>query len=364
MTVSFITHVTGARPNFPKAGPVIKALSELGIQQRLIHTGQHYDDKMSEIFFRELELPRPDQNLGVGSGKHGEQTARAMILLEEEFLANPPALVIVYGDINSTVAASLVAAKLQIPVAHVEAGLRSFDRSMPEEVNRLVTDQLSDLLFATSPDAIAHLANEGVDAEKIHFVGNPMIDTLLANLEKATLDSRSFDFSIPEKFAIVTLHRPSNVDDDELSKVIVNALNEIADLIPLIVPLHPRGRAQLEALGFGQSKNVQLVDPLGYLDFVTLMRTATAVITDSGGVQEETTILNVPCLTLRKNTERPITISHGTNRLVEPSDLVAEVSRVLEGKAVDPVYPPLWDGQAGKRIAKVIAEYLQSPAKN
>ena len=364
MSVNFVTHVTGARPNFPKAGPVIRALSALGIQQRLIHTGQHYDDKMSEIFFRELELPRPDENLGVGSGKHGEQTARAMILLEEEFLANPPALVIVYGDINSTVAASLVAAKLQIPVAHVEAGLRSFDRAMPEEVNRLVTDQLSDLLFATSPDAIAHLANEGVDADKIHFVGNPMIDTLLANLDKATLELRNFDFAIPEKFAIVTLHRPSNVDDESLSREIVNALNEISNLIPLVVPLHPRGRAQLEALGFGQSDNVHLVDPLGYLDFVTLMRNATAVITDSGGVQEETTILNVPCLTLRKNTERPITITHGTNRLVEPSDLVAEVKKVLLGKSGDPIYPPLWDGNAGHRIAKVIAEFLPSLTKD
>ena len=363
MAVNFVTHVTGARPNFPKAGPVIRALSALGIQQRLIHTGQHYDDKMSEIFFRELELPRPDKNLGVGSGMHGEQTARAMILLEEEFMANRPSLVIVYGDINSTVAASLVAAKLQIPVAHVEAGLRSFDRAMPEEVNRLVTDQLSDLLFATSPDAIAHLANEGVDADKIHFVGNPMIDTLLANLSKATLDLRKFDFIVPEKFAIVTLHRPSNVDDKSLSRDIVNALNEISELIPLIVPLHPRGRAQLESLGFGQSSNVQLVDPLGYLDFVTLMRNATAVITDSGGVQEETTILNVPCLTLRKNTERPITISHGTNRLVEPSDLVMVVNKILVGQSGEPIYPPLWDGQAGHRIAKIIADFLPANIK-
>jgi UDP-N-acetylglucosamine 2-epimerase (non-hydrolysing) len=287
-----------------------------------------------------------------------------MILLEEEFMSNPPSLVIVYGDINSTVAASLVAAKLQIPVAHVEAGLRSFDRTMPEEVNRLVTDQLSDLLFATSPDAIAHLANEGLDAKKIHFVGNPMIDTLLANLDKATLDLRKFDFIVPEKFAIVTLHRPSNVDDESLSRDIVNALNEISELIPLVVPLHPRGRAQLESLGFGQSNNVQIVDPLGYLDFVTLMRNATAVITDSGGVQEETTILNVPCLTLRKNTERPITISHGTNRLVEPRDLVTEVKRVLIGKNSDPIYPPLWDGHAGHRIAKIISEYLHPLVKD
>jgi UDP-N-acetylglucosamine 2-epimerase (non-hydrolysing) len=227
-----------------------------------------------------------------------------------------------------------------------------------------VTDQLSGLLFATSPDAIAHLANEGVDADKIHFVGNPMIDTLLANLDKATLELRNFDFAIPEKFAIVTLHRPSNVDDESLSRDIVNALNEIAELVPLVVPLHPRGRAQLEALGFGQSENVHLVDPLGYLDFVTLMRNATAVITDSGGVQEETTILNVPCLTLRKNTERPITISHGTNRLVEPSDLVAEVKKVLLGQSGEPVYPPLWDGNAGHRIAKVIAEFLPSLTKD
>jgi UDP-N-acetylglucosamine 2-epimerase (non-hydrolysing) len=268
-------------------------------------------------------------------------------------------MVIVYGDINSTVAASLVAAKLQIPVAHVEAGLRSFDRAMPEEVNRLVTDQLSDLLFATSPDAIAHLANEGIAPEKIHFVGNPMIDTLLANLEKATLAARKFDFEIPEKFAIVTLHRPSNVDDEALSREIVSVLNEISELVPLLVPLHPRGRAQLEALGFGQSKNVNIVDPLGYLDFVSLMRNATAVITDSGGVQEETTILNVPCLTLRNNTERPITISHGTNRLVKPSDLVKEIKGILKAQQSDPIYPPLWDGQAGTRIAKVIAEFLE-----
>ena len=364
MPDNFITHVTGARPNFPKAGPVIRALSSLGIQQRLIHTGQHYDDKMSEIFFRELDLPRPDQNLGVGSGKHGEQTARTMILLEEEFLTNPPALVVVYGDINSTVAASLVAAKLQIPIAHVEAGLRSFDRSMPEEINRLVTDQLSDLLFVTSPEAIAHLASEGIDAKNIHFVGNPMIDTLLENLDKATLSLRHFDFDIPEQFAIVTLHRPSNVDNESLSKEIVAALNKSAEMVPLLVPLHPRGRAQLEELGFGASANITIVDPLGYLDFVALMRNAKAVITDSGGVQEETTMLDVPCLTLRKNTERPVTISHGTNRLVDPCDLVDEVSKVLFSQKSAPVYPPLWDGHAGQRIAKIVADYLPSLTAN
>jgi UDP-N-acetylglucosamine 2-epimerase (non-hydrolysing) len=354
----FVTHVTGARPNFPKAGPVVNALRALGIKQRLIHTGQHYDDKMSEIFFRELNLPKPDVNLGVGSGKHGVQTAKTMILLEEEFTDHRPSLVIVYGDINSTVAASIVAAKMGIPIAHVEAGLRSFDRDMPEEINRIVTDQLADLLFATSPEAIGYLAREGVDPGKIHFVGNPMIDTLLSNLDKTDLNLRRFEFEIPENFAVATLHRPSNVDNEDETKAIVKALHDVANLLPIIVPLHPRGKAALEKFSFSKHANITIVEPLGYLDFIALVRKSKMVITDSGGVQEETTILRVPCLTLRKNTERPITITSGSNRLVGTNNLVSVVETILETPSVEFSVPPFWDGNAGLRIGSIIQEWL------
>lgn len=355
---SSVLHVTGARPNFPKAAPVIRALDALGVPQVLVHTGQHYDDRMSDIFFTELELPRPDVNLGVGSGTQARQTAAIMVAIEDVLVEREPAMVVVYGDVNSTVAAALVAAKLQVPLAHVEAGLRSFDLSMPEEINRMVTDRLADLLLATSADAIAHLAREGVPADRIHLVGNPMIDTLLAAKDR-------FDTSVPGRFgldgryAVATLHRPGNVDDPADAAALVAAVHQVADRLPVVLPLHPRGRARMEQAGLLDHPGMTVIDPQGYLDFMSLVQSAAVVVTDSGGVQEETTVLGVPCLTLRPNTERPVTITHGTNQLVRREHLADAVDAVLASGRPDtwPV-PPLWDGRAGERIAAVIAEQL------
>jgi len=359
-----LLHVTGARPNFPKAAPVIAALAAAGVRQRLVHTGQHYDDRMSEIFFRELDLPRPDVNLGVGSGTHAQQTAALMVGLEEEFLQTRPELVVVYGDVNSTLAAAVTAAKLGFPVAHVEAGLRSFDMSMPEEINRIVTDRLSDLLFCTSPDAIAHLAREGVDPDRIHLVGNPMIDTLLANLDRLDAERARESLGLPERYLVATLHRPGNVDDPESAGALVALMQSVASRADIVLPLHPRGRAVLEALGIGDHPRIHVVEPLGYLDFISLVRGSAAVITDSGGVQEETTMLGVPCLTLRPNTERPITITHGTNRLASADNLLALLDTALDEGIESRVTPPLWDGRSGERIAHVILDWLdaQEPA--
>lgn len=357
-----IVHVTGARPNFPKAAPVIRALDALGIRQVLVHTGQHYDPVMSEVFFQQLGLPEPDVNLGVGSGTHAHQTAKVMTELEDMFIAERPDLVVVYGDVNSTVAASLVAAKLNIPIAHVEAGLRSFDRTMPEEVNRIVTDSLADLLFTTSPDANVHLGAEGVSADKIHFVGNPMIDTLLANLDKFDAEAARAQLGLKGPYIVATLHRPANVDDPAQAAAIVKALHEVADRTPVVIPLHPRGRASFESAGLMDHAGVMVIDPLGYVEFIGLVRGALAVITDSGGVQEETTMLAVPCLTLRPNTERPVTITHGTNQLVTQHDLLARLEPIIDGtRTSDGVTPPLWDGHAGERIAAVIRSTLTQP---
>nr|WP_021598382.1 UDP-N-acetylglucosamine 2-epimerase (non-hydrolyzing) [Actinomadura madurae] len=365
-------HVLGARPNFVKAAPVISALRAAGAEQTVIHTGQHYDARMSEIFFDELGLPEPDVNLGVGSGGHAEQTAALMIGLEREFTGRSPALAIVYGDVNSTIAAALVAAKLHIPVAHVEAGLRSFDMTMPEEVNRRVTDQLSALCFVTSPEGIGHLAAEGVPVERTHLVGNPMIDTLLANLDSFDTAAVREAHGLPERYVLATMHRPANVDAPETAAVLVRHLHGVADLADLVIPVHPRGRANLLAAGLDEHAGVHILEPLGYVDFIAAVRGAAAVVTDSGGLQEETTILGVPCLTVRPNTERPITITHGTNRLVTFKDLVPGVRKCLDGgpggssplsdgesgAGAGDRRPPLWDGQAGPRIAEVIMEYL------
>src|SRR5216683_406063 len=311
-----ITHVLGARPNFVKAAPVIRALAGLGHPQKVIHTGQHYDERMSEVFFVQLGLPRPDVNLGVGSGSHAQQTAAVMIGLEREFTEISPSLVVVYGDVNSTLGAALVAAKLGIPLAHVEAGLRSFDDSMPEEINRRLTDQLCALLFATSPEAIGHLANEGVAVNSVHLVGNPMIDTLVANLERFDTGAARSARGLPERYVVATLHRPANVDDPVVAAELVKALHEVAAEIDVIIPVHPRGRAALDEAGLSTHERIHACEPLGYLEFMALVRGATAVVTDSGGVQEETTLLRVPCLTLRPSTERPVTITSGSNRLV------------------------------------------------
>ncbi len=356
-----VVHITGARPNFPKAAPVIRALAARGVDQRLVHTGQHYDDRLSEIFFRELDLPAPDVNLGVGSGTHAEQTAAVMVELERLFTAAIPDLVVVYGDVNSTVAAALVAAKLSVPVGHVEAGLRSFDMRMPEEVNRRLTDQLSELLFVTSADAIGHLAREGAAAEHIHFVGNPMIDTLLTHLDRFDPGPVRERLGIPKQYAVATLHRPSNVDEEAAARDLVEVLHGAAQRMQLVIPLHPRGRRRLVSLGLEAHPGVTLLDPLGYLDFISLVRGATAVLTDSGGVQEETTVLGVPCLTLRPNTERPVTITNGTNRLVDVTTLLPALDAVLEHPADEqwPV-PPLWDGRAGPRIADITVDWLRA----
>ncbi|WP_433370933.1 non-hydrolyzing UDP-N-acetylglucosamine 2-epimerase [Streptosporangium sp. CA-115845] len=356
-----VLHVLGARPNFVKAAPVVRALTELGVRQGIIHTGQHYDALMSDVFFADLGLPEPIANLGVGSGSHARQTAALLVGLEDVVLEQRPTLVVVYGDVNSTLAAILVCAKLHVPTAHVEAGLRSFDREMPEEVNRVVTDALSDILFATSPDALSHLAAEGVDPARVHLVGNPMIDSLfsaLDHLDPAPVRSR---LGLPERYGVATLHRPGNVDDPVSAKELVEAVLSVSERLPIVVPLHPRGRTRLAEAGLVDTEKLRIVDPLGYVDFLSLVRGATLVVTDSGGVQEETTMLGVPCLTVRPNTERPITITHGTNRLVTPAQLPAAADLALADGAATPSgeLPPLWDGKAGPRIARVIENWLR-----
>lgn len=348
-------HVVGARPNFIKAAPVIAALGALGVPQRIVHTGQHYDPLMSDVFFEDLGIPAPDVSLGVGSGTQAHQTAALLTALEDAFHAHRPARVVVYGDVNSTLAAALVCAKSLIPLAHVEAGLRSFDPTMPEEVNRRVTDTLSDLLFVTSPEGIDNLAREGVDPGRVHLVGNPMIDTLLAHLPRFDPGPIRARLGIPERYAVATLHRPANVDTPEAARRLVGALRELADRVPVVLPLHPRGRAMLGEAGLHELSSVQVIEPLGYLDFLSLVRGAALVVTDSGGIQEETTVLRIPCLTLRPNTERPITISHGTNRLVTPDTLGSLVDLALRGGITAPAEgPPLWDGHAGERIAAIL----------
>lgn len=358
-----ISHIVGARPNFMKAAPVLAGLDALGAAQRLVHTGQHYSDELSTIFFRELELPQPDVNLDVGSGSHGQQTGALMIALERELVAHRPALLVVYGDINSTLAASIVAAKLGILIAHVEAGLRSFDRSMPEEINRVVTDAIADILLTTSPEAEGHLRHEGVNVDRIHFVGNPMIDTLLRHRARFDADRLRTRYGLSGPYGVVTLHRPSNVDDPLAAKRMGDAIRGLAALVPLVVPLHPRGRDRLATAGLVDGPKMQVIEPLGYIDFISLVSGAAVVATDSGGIQEETTVLGVPCLTLRPNTERPITISHGTNRLVEPEDLVAAASEVLRRGPVEGRTPPLWDGHAGPRIAAILNNRVAALAR-
>jgi UDP-N-acetylglucosamine 2-epimerase (non-hydrolysing) len=349
-------HIVGARPNFMKAAPVVQALDDIGHRPTLVHTGQHYDREMSDIFFGELGLPEPELNLGVGSGSHAVQTADLMVALEKVLGELAPSRVVVYGDINSTLAASVVAAKLHIPVAHVEAGLRSFDRSMPEEINRIVTDAISDMHFVTSPEAMAHLADEGRPESGMHFVGNPMIDTLLRFRDSLDIAGAAARFQISGRYGVATLHRPSNVDDPGVAAGLVEALAGVSGRLPLIIPLHPRGRQTLIEAGLGAVPGIEVVDPVGYLDFMALMAGSSLVLTDSGGIQEETTILGIPCLTLRENTERPITVSMGTNQLVgsDPERIVTAATDALTNPRPG-VSPPLWDGNAGRRIADVLS---------
>jgi UDP-N-acetylglucosamine 2-epimerase (non-hydrolysing) len=356
---NLVVHVVGARPNFIKAGPVLRGLEQRGANQALVHTGQHYDAAMSDVFFQELGLPAPDVNLGVGSGTQAGQTAALMVALEEAFARLEPALVVVYGDVNSTLAAALVAAKLGLPIAHVEAGLRSFDDSMPEEINRRVADLLSTLLFVTCPEGLANLRAVGTPEDGIHFVGNPMIDTLLSNLGAIEAAGAASAHRLEGPYAVVTMHRPANVDTRDQAAAIVAMLHQASAVLPVVLPLHPRGRGSLEAAGLRGDERLHVVEPLGYLEFLGIVSKAALVITDSGGIQEETTALGVPCLTVRPNTERPITISHGTNRLVAPGEVAAVAETILtHGLAAPPEGPPLWDGHAGERIAGVIEAWL------
>ncbi len=348
-----ILHVVGARPNFMKVAPVRAALAERkGVEQILVHTGQHYDAFMSDIFFRQLEIPEPDYNLEVGSGSHAQQTAEIMMRLEPVILKTKPDMVLVYGDVNSTVAAALVCSKLLVPIGHVEAGLRSFDRTMPEEVNRVLTDRVADLLLTPSVDGDENLIREGVAQEKIHLVGNVMIDTLIRLLPHTKSGTPG-----KKPYALVTLHRPSNVDDPvELGKIL-GALNDIAAEIDIVFPVHPRTRQMMQGLKDSHiAPKLNLIDPVGYVEFLGLQREAKFVITDSGGIQEETTYLGVPCLTVRENTERPVTVTIGSNTLVgrDMERLKVESKKILGGNARKGAIPPLWDGKAGERIADVL----------
>jgi UDP-N-acetylglucosamine 2-epimerase (non-hydrolysing) len=383
-----VLHVCGARPNFMKVAPVMAAIEAWNashveavrpggapahISQSLVHTGQHYDADLSDVFFRQLGLPEPDHHLEVGSGSHAAQTAHVLERLEPVLLQEHPDLVVVVGDVNSTVAAALCASKLHIPVAHVEAGLRSGDRSMPEELNRLLTDQLADLLFTTERGAGENLAREGIDAARVHFVGNTMIDTLERLLPRARGGEALQRLRLTAHgYGLVTLHRPSNVDDAAQLKALVDALRSISAHVPLLWPVHPRTRARLGELkqaerqeaGSGSDEpHLLLTEPLGYLDFLQLMDGARLALTDSGGIQEETSVLGVPCLTLRTSTERPVTVAEGTNRLIDPYDVAAIVGaaeEVLAAPLPAAVRPELWDGHAAERIVAVIAGWAGS----
>src|SRR5438132_1773642 len=351
-----VLNVVGARPNFMKIAPIVEEMKNTpGLDGVLVHTGQHYDEGMSDVFFRDLGIPVPDVHLGVGSGTHAEQTARIMVEFEKVCSSEKPDLIVVVGDVNSTMACAIVAAKLLIPVAHVEAGLRSFDRTMPEEINRLVTDALAELLFTTSRDADENLKREGAEPSKIHFVGNVMIDTLLKHRAKA----EALHMDKPKQYALVTLHRPSNVDDPKVLRPILESLEEISQTMPVLFPIHPRTQKQVRDFGFSMTGRIRTMEPLGYLEFLNLESTATLVLTDSGGLQEETTILGVPCLTLRRNTERPVTITHGTNIMVGPDkDRILDAFRRIMNGDWKPSGPPeLWDGQAASRIVRIIREF-------
>lgn len=339
-----------------KVAPVYRALAERqGVEQTLLHTGQHYDFNMSDVFFQQLNLPAPDINLQVGSGTHAQQTAQIISRFEAVVTDRKPDMVLVYGDVNSTVAAAMVCAKLQVRVGHVEAGLRSFDRSMPEEINRLLTDQISDLLFTPSSDGNCNLAREGVQSEKVHLVGNVMIDTLVAMLPRA---AGRVPLNTPSRYALVTLHRPSNVDDIPWLEQMLQELSGISDELPVLFPVHPRTKCRMSPASLNcKRQHLYLMDPLPYMDFLALQTRATLVITDSGGIQEETTFLGIPCLTVRENTERPITTELGTNTLVgrSISRIRNEVEKVLRGECKRGEVPPLWDGHAAERIATVLA---------
>ena len=357
-----IISIVGARPNLPKIAPLIREMQRHPeIEPLLVHTGQHYDENLSNIFFRQMGIPEPHMNLGVGSGTHAEQTAEILKRVEPILLKQQPDLVLVVGDVNSTIAVSLAAVKMGIPVAHVEAGLRSFDRSMPEEINRVLTDALAKYLFATENDAVENLLKEGRPREFIHLVGNVMIDSLFHFLPVAQQSRIGDELGLRngkgwQSFGVLTLHRPSNVDSTEKLAEILGAIDAIAKQVPIVFPVHPRTQQRLSQGGIKRYPQLRLIQPLGYLDFLCLLSNATLALTDSGGIQEETTALGVPCLTLRENTERPITISQGTNVLVgtNPSKIAAATEQVLRGDGKRGRTPPLWDGHAAERIVEIL----------
>ncbi len=358
-----IVHVVGARPNYMKIAPLMEALRAVaGLRQVLVNTGQHYDEAMAKSFIRELRLPVPDRDLEVGSASHGTQTANIMIRFEAVCEQERPDMIVVVGDVNSTMAAALVGAKLLIPVAHVEAGLRSFDRTMPEEINRIVTDRVADILLTPSEDANENLRREGTPEKRIHLVGNVMIDTLRRHLPAATLERVRDRVAVNERqYAVLTLHRPSNVDRVETFRGILEAVNVVAKDMPVVFPVHPRTRHRIAEMGLSDAvRPLMLTDPLGYIDFLSLTSHARVILTDSGGLQEESTALGVPCLTLRENTERPITVTSGTNRVVgaDPAKIVAGYRAALDDRG--PVrIPALWDGRASERITAVLESALR-----
>ncbi|MCS3938744.1 UDP-N-acetylglucosamine 2-epimerase (non-hydrolyzing) [Salinibacter ruber] len=362
-----IISVVGARPNFMKVAPLHRAFQERAAitESLIVHTGQHYDEQMSDVFFEQLELPRPDRYLGVGSASHAQQTARVMTAFEEVVEEEEPDLVLVVGDVNSTLACSLVATKMHVPVAHVEAGLRSGDRDMPEEINRLLTDTIAELLFVTEQDGVDNLKAEGVSDDRIFFVGNVMIDSLVFFREKAAQTGIVEELGLtPGRYAVMTMHRPSNVDNREGLIRLLETIERIADFVPLVFPMHPRTRNRFDEFGLADRleavKDLILLEPLGYLEFLRLMEEAGVVVTDSGGIQEETTFLQVPCLTLRDSTERPITIKQGTNELMDldPEQVEKRVQNILSGDRPEGQIPKKWDGKVAERIAKHIENTL------
>jgi len=357
--------VAGARPNFMKIAPIVRALqAHGGLDFKIIHTGQHYDREMNDVFFEELGIPQPDVFMGAGGGSHAQQTAKIMTAFEELCQANAPDAVLVVGDVNSTLACSIVAKKLHIPVAHVEAGLRSGDLSMPEEINRLVTDSISDWFFVTEPSGVEHLRREGKPESAIHHVGHVMIDNVLYQAAKLAQSAAEFETSVFKqrypRYGVVTLHRPSNVDDAAMLARIGGALKEIAQVLPLLFPVHPRTRGNLEKFGIDLGTNITLVGPQAYMAFLDVWKDAAVVLTDSGGLQEETTALGVPCITIRENTERPITVEEGTNVLVgtDPQRIIDETRKVLRGEGKQGRRPQLWDGKAAERIVEILATQL------
>ena len=357
-----VFNIVGARPNLVKIAPLLREMRKSDrFKPVLVHTGQHYDERLSDVFFRQMEIPAPDFNLDVGSGSHGWQTAEILKRMEPLLLEGNPDLVLVVGDVNSTISASLAAAKLGISVAHVEAGLRSFDRSMPEEINRILTDALADYLFVTEADAIANLTKEGRPRDRIYFVGNVMIDALRHFLPLARKSNIGNELGLLDgncfvRFAVLTLHRPSNVDSVRTLKGLLRAIDAVAEELPIIFPVHPRTQERLNDAGIEHHPNLRLIPPVGYLDFLCLLDQSALVLTDSGGIQEETTALGVPCLTLRENTERPVTTAEGTNQLVgrDPVKIITAAREILARKTKVGRTPQLWDGRAAERIVEIL----------